>query len=195
MTVIRLITNNYLQILRSLGSSCGESRLNIALQNPPSLSLSLFLPSSISLYHAPSFIPLCIRYPPLPPTTIHLLSTLLRFNHFPSPHFRSWPPLICPLLSSTCILVGPRLSLSPCNTISLLNSPHPVYLFAWLSQHRRSPFTRFLFHERLSIHLASRLIYHPSGGCGGGECKLAEETEGRRLRHLFKFSLPTGLFT
>lgn len=159
MTIIRLITNNYLQILHSLGSSCGESGLDIALQNPlPSLPLApscyiLLLPSSLSTsaphHHHP---------------TIHLLSTLLRFNHFPSPHFRPWPPLICPLLSwhPRQSLAWPS-SLSPA-TLSLLNFPHPVYLFAWLSQHCRSPFACFLSHERLSIPSASRLIYHPNGG-------------------------------
>lgn len=160
-------------------------------------------PLSLSLSRAPSryilLLPSSATHD-CPPATIHLLSTLLRFNHFPSPHFRSCPPLMCPRLSFACILVEAplRLALVSCNTISWLNAPHPAYLFAWLSQHCRSPFSRFLSLERLSIPLASRLIFHPrrgyrrKGGLGGG---LAWETEGRRLRHLFKFSLPTDLFT
>lgn len=54
MTIIRLITNNYLQTLCSLSSSCGETELYIALQNPlPSPTRTPLLSVSLSFY--PSF--------------------------------------------------------------------------------------------------------------------------------------------
>lgn len=56
MTIIRLITNNYLQTPCSLSSSCGETQLDIALQNPlPSPTGILLLSVSLSLH--PRFLP------------------------------------------------------------------------------------------------------------------------------------------
>lgn len=157
---------------------------------PPSICLSR-APSRYILLLPSSATPHCPPTPLHHPSAIHVAPfqslSISSLQVLPPSHLSSPPP-------------RPS-SLSSCDTISLLNFPHPTYLFAWLSRHRHSPLSRFLSHERLRIPLAWRLIYHPSRGymrwrrVGVGGGGLASETEGRRLRHLFKFSLPTGLFT
>lgn len=125
MTIIRLITNNYLQTLCSLSSSCGGSRLNIALQNPlPSPTRTSLTPSRYIL-----LLPSSLSAPPPTPTS--------------------------------CLFI--------CVARCFLNIP---LLFSF-----------FLSTERLTIPLASRLIYHPNGGYRRVEktpSNLPRETEPQR---------------
>ena len=129
MTIIRLITNNYLQTLCSLSSSCGETEPNIALQNP--------LPS-------PTRIPLLSVSPSLYPTFSALPSSRLGF-FIPSVsrvvlvQSRSISSLrltlLCPLLfpsprpSILLSVSGDLRNLSPLHTFSLLN---PSILFIYV---------------------------------------------------------------
>lgn len=96
MTIIRLITNNYLQTPCSLSSSCGETQLDIALQNPlPSPTGILLLSVSLSLHPAFSLLFLLLFIP----SVIHVvlfqslsISSLSPFSFFFSFFFCLLPP-------------------------------------------------------------------------------------------------------
>lgn len=158
MTIIRLITNNYLQTLCSLSSSCGETELNIALQNPlPSPTRILLLSVSLSLY--PSFSLLFLHPGPLfIPSVIHVVL-------FQSPSiFALRPARLCPPFSALHPLSAS--GVFPPH-ISLLKSQHPVYLCAWRAALHLPPLSGLSLTERLTIPSASPLIYHPNGGYKG----------------------------
>lgn len=163
------------------------------------------LSDSLSLHPAPSFIPLCPLPPPSVPSVIHVvlfqslsISSLQALAH------------IGPLLSSHPQRSVPDLRGAAFPPYNFLLNSDVLFIYlrgTLLSQHPSSLFVLPL-PERLTIPLASRLIYHPNGGYRRVEKKpsnLPRETEpqrdaGRRsgvfgLRLLFKFSLPAGLFT
>lgn len=127
MTIIRLITNNYLQTPCSLSSSCGETQLDIALQNPlPSPTGILLLSVSLSLH--PRFLP------PLPSALYSICdprcSVSITFYLLAVPLFLFFFSLFS--------------AFSPLRDISLLNPRHPVYLCAWRAA-RHLPSSRWSF--------------------------------------------------
>lgn len=154
MTIIRLITNNYLQTLCSLSRSCGETELNIALQNPlpsptriPLLSLSLH----------PGF---SLLSPSIPDSAFHsrhsrrsASATFLPLHlgllpSLPFPSRLGLPSFICCHFSSL-------------HTFSCL---HPVYLCTGHTGLYLPPLAGVSPPERLTIPSASLLICHPNGG-------------------------------
>lgn len=121
MTIIRLITNNYLQTLCSLSSSCGETQLNIALQNPlPSPTGILLLSVSLSLYPAFSLLFLLLFIP----SVIHvvLFQSLSIFSLSPPPFFFPFllPPRHFPAKSPTSCLFMCVARCSPPPLLSLV---------------------------------------------------------------------------
>lgn len=165
MTIIRLITDNYLQTLCSLSSSCGETELNIALQNPlpsPRPPGSRFSPSP-SRYIPVSPFSFFIQTLLFIPSVIHVVLfqslpiSSLRLSLFFVPLSSSFlgpPSPICEQWSLS--------SFSPLPHISLLN---PNILFIYVQGHAALHLPpSSLSPERLTIPSASLLIYHPNGG-------------------------------
>lgn len=161
MTVIRLITNNYLQTLCSLSCSCGETELNIALQNPlPSPTRIPLL--SVSLH--PSF---SLLAPSIPDSAFHsrrsASATFLPLHlgllpSLPFPSRLGLPSFICCNFSSL-------------HTFSCL---HPVYLCTGHTSLYLPPLTGVSPPERLTIPSAALLICHPNGGTRGEKQQFAE---------------------
>lgn len=154
MTIIRLIPNNYLQTLCSLSSSCRETELNIALQNPlPSPTIIPLLSISLSLY--PSFFLLFLH--PYPCCSVSIMISLLRpallsrllilFSH---------PSIIYPWVVITVIFLP--------STHFPAKTQHPVYLCSGHAALHLPPLSGLSLAERLTIPSASLLIYHPNGG-------------------------------
>lgn len=168
MTIIRLITNNYLQTLCSLSSSCGETQLDIALQNPlpsptriPLLSVSLLLYptfSPLSLHPDPAFHSICYPCCSVSITSYLLTQPLLFFVPVSFCFSFCARPSILYLWVVITVIFLPF-------THFPAKSQHPVYL---CTGHGCSPppllSLGLSLPERLTIPSASLLIYHPNGG-------------------------------
>lgn len=127
MTIIRLITNNYLQTPCSLSSSCGETQLDIALQNPlPSPTGILLLSVSLSLHPAFSLLFLLLFIPSVIHVVLFQSLSISSLSPFPFFFFHFFS------------------AFSPLRDISLLNPRHPVYLCAWRAA-RHLPSSRWSF--------------------------------------------------
>lgn len=176
MTIIRLITNNYLQTLCSLSSSCGGSRLNIALQNPlPSPTRTSLTPSPYILLLPSS---LCA---PLPPPSVPSVIHVVLFQSLSISSLQALAH-VGPLLSSHPQRSVPDRRGAAFPPYSFLLNSDVLFIYlrgALLSQHPSSLFVLPL-PERLTIPLASRLIYHPNGGYGRVEKKPPAICRGRQ---------------
>lgn len=165
MTVIRLITNNYLQTLCSLSCSCGETELNIALQNPlpsPTRMLSVSLHPSFSLL-APS-IPDSAFHSRRSASATFLPLHLGLLPSLPFPSRLGLPSFICCNFSSL-------------HTFSCL---HPVYLCTGHTGLYLPPLTGVSPPERLTIPSAALLICHPNWGYKRGKTTICRGRSSRR---------------
>lgn len=130
------------------------------------------LSDSLSLHPAPSFIPLCPPFSPLRSICYPRCSVSITFYLFTSGPGSHWSS---PLLSSHPQRSVPDLRGAAFPPYNFLLNSDVLFIYlrgALLSQHPSSLFVLPL-PERLTIPLASRLIYHPNGGYRRVEKKTA----------------------